>query len=187
MTTVSKDIEQISAVLRAYQDGVNNASTEDCVTLFTQDCVVMPQHSPSCVGIAEVRKTFEGLFEMIKFDVKFDIQEVVPISQEYAFARKHRERICETLAADQIQVPTRRVPQSSRTMEKGLRPIRCCLSLERCWASSGRSHATVSRLPVHLGQQTRLAGSIRMTWVIRNTIEGDGERSGRIELGKECC
>ncbi len=91
MATVSKDIEQISAALQAYQDAVNDASAEDTVRLFTQDAVVMPQHSVSCVGISEVHKTFEGLFESVKFDVKFDVQEIVPVSLEYAFARKRPE------------------------------------------------------------------------------------------------
>ena len=86
---MSKDIEQISAVLNAYQDGLNNASVEDCVMLYTQDGIVMPHHSSSFVGIANVRKAYEGFFEIIKFDVKFDIQEIVPVSPEYAFARKH--------------------------------------------------------------------------------------------------
>ena len=93
MKTVSKDIQQISDVLSAYQDAVNKGSAEDCAKLYTQDSVVMPQHFPSCVGIADVRKTFEGLFEAIEFDVKFDIQEIVPVSPEYAFARKKQEKL----------------------------------------------------------------------------------------------
>lgn len=89
VATVSKDIEQITAVLHAYQDALNNASVEGSVKLYTQDAIVMPQHSPSLVGIANLRKAYEGFFEKVKFDVKFDIQEVVPVSPEYAFARKH--------------------------------------------------------------------------------------------------
>ena len=94
MRTVSKDIEQISAVLSAYQDAVNKASAEDSASLFTQDGIVMPQHSVSCVGVDNVRKAFESLFEIVKFDVKFDIQEIVPVSPEYAFARKDCENPC---------------------------------------------------------------------------------------------
>ena len=85
---MSKDIEQISAVLYAYQDALNNASVDDAVKLYTQDGIVMPQHSSSFVGIANVRKAYQGFFETMKFDVQFDIQEVVPVSLEYAFARK---------------------------------------------------------------------------------------------------
>ena len=94
MSTVSKDIEQISAVLRAYQDAVNKASAEDSASLFTQDGVVMPQHSVSCVGVENVRKAFESLFDIVKFDVTFDVQEIVPVSPEYAFARKYCENRC---------------------------------------------------------------------------------------------
>lgn len=91
---VSKDIEQISAVLQAYQEAINMASAEDCAKLYTQDGVAMPQHFPTCVGMANVRKTYEDLFEITEFDIKIDIQEIVPVSPEYAFARKHRENIC---------------------------------------------------------------------------------------------
>lgn len=91
MTTVSKDIEQIATALRTYQDAINKASAEDCAKLYTQDGIVMSQHSSSCAGTANVRKTYEDLFETVKFDVKFDIQEIVPVSPEYAFARKYRE------------------------------------------------------------------------------------------------
>ena len=93
MRTVSKDIEQIATVLHTYQDAINKASAEDCAELFTQDGIIMPQHSPSCAGTANVRKTYEDLFETIAFDVKFDIQEVVPVSPEYAFARKYHENL----------------------------------------------------------------------------------------------
>jgi len=47
----------------------------------------MPQHAPSFVGINNVRKAYEGFFSMIKFNVKFDIQEIVPLSPDWAFAR----------------------------------------------------------------------------------------------------
>lgn len=88
MGTVSKDIEKIAAVVRAYQDAINSASAEDCAILYTQDGIAMPQHFPSCIGITNVLKTYEDLFAVIEFDVQFDIQEIVPISPEYAFARK---------------------------------------------------------------------------------------------------
>lgn len=93
MKIVSKDIEQISRVLNAYQDAVNKGSAEDCAKLYTQDSVLMPQHSPSCIGITDVRKTYESLFEAMEFDVKSDIQEIVPVSPEYAFARKNQEEL----------------------------------------------------------------------------------------------
>ena len=93
MKLVSKDIEQISHVLSAYQDAVNKGSAEDCAKLYTQDSVLMRQHSPSCIGMTDVRKTYEGLFEAMEFDGKSDIQEIVPVSPEYAFARKNQNNL----------------------------------------------------------------------------------------------
>ena len=84
---MSKDIEAISIVLHSYQEALNNASVEDAVKLYTEDGICMPQHAQSFVGIANVRKAYEGFFKIIKFDVKFDIKEIVPVAPDYAFAR----------------------------------------------------------------------------------------------------
>ena len=87
MTLVSKDIEAIAAVLHSYQEALNTASVEDAVKLYTQDGICMPQHAKSFIGIDNVRKAYEGFFSMIKFNVKFDIQEIVPVAPDWAFAR----------------------------------------------------------------------------------------------------
>ena len=84
---MSKDIEAISNVLSGYQDALNSASVDDAVRLYTEDGICMPQHAPSFVGIANVRKAYEGFFAMIRFKVKFTIQEVVPMAPDWAFAR----------------------------------------------------------------------------------------------------
>lgn len=84
---MSKDIDAISTVLHSYQDALNNHSVEDAVKLYTQDGICMPQHAQSFVGIENVRKAYEGFFSMIKFDVKFEIREIVPMAPDWAFAR----------------------------------------------------------------------------------------------------
>ena len=84
---MSKDIEAIAAVLHRYQDALNSSSTEDAISLYTQEGICMPQHAPSFVGIDNVRKAYDGFFSIIKFNVKFDIQEIVPVAPDWAFAR----------------------------------------------------------------------------------------------------
>lgn len=84
---VSKDIEAIRSVLRHYEGALNNSSTEEAVQLYTRDGVCMPQHAQSFVGIENVRKAYDGFFKMIKFNVKFEIQEIVPVAPDWAFAR----------------------------------------------------------------------------------------------------
>ncbi|MCJ1457787.1 hypothetical protein MMC28_008156 [Mycoblastus sanguinarius] len=84
---VSKDIEAIASVLRSYQDALNSASTEDAVKLYTPDGICMPQYAKSFIGVDNVRKAYVSFFETIKFDVRFDIQEIVPVAPDWAFAR----------------------------------------------------------------------------------------------------
>lgn len=84
---VSKDIEAIASTLRNYEEALNNSSAEEAVQLYTRDGVWMPQHAQSFVGIDNVRKAYDGFFPMTKFNVKFEIQEIVPVAPDWAFAR----------------------------------------------------------------------------------------------------
>ena len=88
---VSKDIEAIAAVLQSYAEALNTASTEDAVQLYTRDGVCMAQHAQSYVGIDNVRRAYDGFFSMIRFNVKFEIQEIVPVAPDWAFARTNSE------------------------------------------------------------------------------------------------
>ena len=84
---MSKDIEEIGTLLHSYQDALSNASAEDTVKFYTNDGVCMAQHLQSAVGIDNVRRTYEGLFSITKFNVEFEIQEIVPVAPDWAFAR----------------------------------------------------------------------------------------------------
>ena len=88
---MSSDIEAIAAVLQTYQEALNTSSTEEAVELYTRDGVCMPQNAQSFVGIENVRKAYDGFFQMIKFNVKFEIQEIVPMAPDWAFARTNSE------------------------------------------------------------------------------------------------
>lgn len=85
--TVSQDIEAIKKILLSYQDALNNHSVDQAVSLYTRDGICMPQHASSSVGSENVRKAYEGFFALIKFDVEFEIQEIVPMAPDWAFAR----------------------------------------------------------------------------------------------------
>jgi ketosteroid isomerase-like protein len=49
--------------------------------------VLMPPSSPSAVGLAEIRKTYDAVFAVIQLTVKFKIAEIVEISPDGVFAR----------------------------------------------------------------------------------------------------
>jgi ketosteroid isomerase-like protein len=59
----------------------------------------MPQHSPSAVGAADVRKAYDAVFKTIKLQVKFKVAEVVVMSPDWAFARTNSTGTCTVLAS----------------------------------------------------------------------------------------
>lgn len=77
----------IEYVLRSYEQALNSADIERVMTLYTDDGVFMPQHSPPSVGRAAVRMAYEAVFQTIKLTVKFDIVEIRQIAPDWAFAR----------------------------------------------------------------------------------------------------
>jgi uncharacterized protein (TIGR02246 family) len=81
------DKQAIIAVLQSYEQALNESNTGDVMKLYAADGVFMPQNFPSSVGAAAVREAYDAVFRAIRLTVSFEIQEVQPISQEWAFAR----------------------------------------------------------------------------------------------------
>jgi uncharacterized protein (TIGR02246 family) len=79
--------EAVAAVLANYQEALNRSDTDDVMTLYAPDGVFMPQHSPSSVGAAAVRKAYDTVFKTITLQVKFDVAEIKQIAPEWVFAR----------------------------------------------------------------------------------------------------
>lgn len=79
--------EQIKALLTAYNVALNSSKTELVIPLYMSDGVFMPPYSESVIGHASVRKAYDKVFETRKFDVKFNLAELVVLSYEWAFAR----------------------------------------------------------------------------------------------------
>jgi len=81
------ETEAITSLLERYAMALNNSDTDAVMHLYTADGVFMPQHFPSSVGAAEVRKAYENIFQTIQLTVKFHIEEAQSVSPEWAFAR----------------------------------------------------------------------------------------------------
>jgi len=81
------DKEAITALLARYAEALNESDTESVMKLYTEDGVFMPQHFPSSVGADAVRHAYDAVFHAIRLTVKFHIEEVEPVSPEWAFAR----------------------------------------------------------------------------------------------------
>lgn len=80
-------VSGITATLRGYEAALNASDTDSVMKLYAADGVFMPQHFPSAVGQAQVRAAYDSVFATIELDIEFDIVEVVPTSDDWAFAR----------------------------------------------------------------------------------------------------
>lgn len=78
--------DQINNLLKAYEKALNTSDVAAVLPLYTQDGILMPQHSPAQVGIAAVEEAYRRVFQMLKLDVMFTIHEI-EVAGELAYAR----------------------------------------------------------------------------------------------------
>lgn len=83
-TTIKKDIE---TVLYTYQNALNKSSTTQVLPLYTQDGIFMPQGGPTAKGQEQLKEAYDFVFKTLTLDVKFEIEEVTVINENYAIAR----------------------------------------------------------------------------------------------------
>jgi uncharacterized protein (TIGR02246 family) len=84
---MTADESAIAAVLKRYEEALNDSNAEAALKLYAPDGVFMPQNSPSSVGAQAVRKAYDAVFKAIKLTVKFDIAEIHQVAPDWAFAR----------------------------------------------------------------------------------------------------
>lgn len=93
------DVEDLQGLLSTYEAALNASDTPTIVSLYTPNGVFMPQHSPSQVGVSAVRAAYEHVFDAIKLNIEFHIEEIVQVSPEWAFARTNSVGTVTVLAA----------------------------------------------------------------------------------------
>jgi uncharacterized protein (TIGR02246 family) len=81
------DEEAIRAVLASYNAALNGGQTAAVLPLYTPDGIFMAPFSPSFIGQTAIRKAYDAVFAELKFDVRFDIAEVVQMAPAWAFVR----------------------------------------------------------------------------------------------------
>jgi uncharacterized protein (TIGR02246 family) len=72
------------------------------MTLYARDPVFMPQNSLPAVGREAVRRAYGHVFDSIKLNVRFEIDEIRLISDEWAYART-RSRGTVTLPGSEVR------------------------------------------------------------------------------------
>jgi uncharacterized protein (TIGR02246 family) len=77
----------IESTLAAYNKALNGGETAAVLPLYTEDGVFMPPFSQSAIGRDAVRNAYENVFKELKFDVVFNIAELVQMAPTWAYVR----------------------------------------------------------------------------------------------------
>lgn len=78
---------KIGKLINAYEKALNDKDIDIVLQLFSIDAVLVLQGTPTSIGTAAVKKVYGSLFESLDFYLKFHIEEIVQISEEWAFVR----------------------------------------------------------------------------------------------------
>ena len=82
----NSDRTKIETVLSTYEKALNASDADTIMTLYTEDGVFMAQHHTPNVGKEAVRVAYDGVFETIKLDVDFTVDEILQLSPKWAYA-----------------------------------------------------------------------------------------------------
>lgn len=77
----------ITQQLQSYEQALNNSDVKAVVKLYADDSVLMPQETPTVVGIKAVEQFYGATFQAIDLNLHFQIAEVQVLSNEWAFLR----------------------------------------------------------------------------------------------------
>ena len=77
----------IESMMAAYNAALNGGDTAAVLPLYTHGGVFMAPYTPSSVGEDAVKVAYDEVFAELKFDVKFNIAEIVPMAPNWAFVR----------------------------------------------------------------------------------------------------
>jgi uncharacterized protein (TIGR02246 family) len=84
---MNADENAVASVLKDYETALNRCDTAAVLKLYAADSVFMPQHSPSSVGAAAVRKAYDAVFAAITLGVEFQIAEIRQLAPDWVLAR----------------------------------------------------------------------------------------------------
>ena len=87
-SVMQKNIEKaaIEKVLQTYEGMLNASDVVGVLSVYADDGVFMPSEAPTAIGKEEVKTAYKHVFNMIKLDIKFQIDEIESFGN-IAFAR----------------------------------------------------------------------------------------------------
>ncbi|BDC40143.1 YybH family protein [Paraburkholderia terrae] len=95
----------ITQQLHRYEQGLNASDTNAIMSLYDDAPVVMAQYAPPAVGREAVRDAYTHAFSAVRLNVRFSIDEIKPMSSDWAFARTRSTGTIETLTGKHSTQP----------------------------------------------------------------------------------
>lgn len=83
--TVEKD--KITSVIKQYEKALNKEDLTSVMNLFSKDAVLVLQGLPTSTGTQSIKRFYEKIFNIIDFNLMFNIKETVIMSSKWAFVR----------------------------------------------------------------------------------------------------
>ena len=94
------DIKAIRQQLQHYEKALNASDVGSVMKLYAADAVFMPQHSLPAIGRQAVREAYDNVFNAIKLDIRFEIDEVHTLSSTWAYARTRSKGTVKVLGGE---------------------------------------------------------------------------------------
>ncbi len=86
-TPGNTDQAAITIQLHRYEQALNSADINTVMQLYAKDAVFMPQHSLPAVGRDAVFAAYQHVFAAIQLNINFSIDEIVVMTDDWAYAR----------------------------------------------------------------------------------------------------
>lgn len=94
------DTTAITRQLERYERALNSSDVDAVMRLYSDDAVFMPQHSLPVAGAGAIRSAYQQIFKTIRLSIDFTIDEIQPLSRDWAFARTRSNGTVKVLAKD---------------------------------------------------------------------------------------
>ena len=102
---VDRDQAAITRQLDRYEQALNGADVDGVMKLYASDAVFMPQHSRPAEGREAIRTAYTQVFDTIRLDIDFTVDEIRVLSHDWAYARTRSSGTVKVLASDQPPAP----------------------------------------------------------------------------------
>ncbi len=102
----SGDAERaIARQLHRYEQALNASDADAIMSLYDDAPVVMVPNAPTIVGREALRNSITHALSAMKLNVRFSIDEIKPMSPDWAFARTHSTGRVDTLTGKHATQP----------------------------------------------------------------------------------